>query len=328
MNKALRITLIVIASVLVLLGLFLLIWFFGDNYDEFYDKTNKEFAISGLNEGFTPQGLCYDDGQNLFLVCGYMKNGTASRVYVVDGATGETTKYFTIFSGQEKYTGHSGGITTDGTSVWIAGDGKVQRFAFGDVASVENGDSIAIIDSFESNNGADFVTFDPATNRLWVGEFQKDGKYDRPESHIITLSNGKVNKAVSFCYEVNNAQPHGIASTTPIMALSTPSLVQGMVITDDKIVTSTSYSLPNSHFYTYSNITTGTTDKTFMYDTTEIPLYVLEEGDILDDLEAPSMSEELALVNGKVFVLFENACQKYSFATREHLYNVYSFDLN
>ena len=328
MSKSKKITTIVIACIFAVLGIFVTFWYFGESYSDFYSKASKEFEIPGLSEGFTPQGLCYEDQEKLFLVCGYMKDGSASRIYVVDENTDETIKYFTLTNGDEVYCGHAGGITTDGTNVWIVGDGTVNRFSFEEILNVENGSSIQILDSFVSNNGADFVTVDITNNTLWVGEFHRDGSYDTPESHIIETSDGSINKAISFCYEINSENPYGITSTTPIMALSTPSLVQGMSFTAEKIVISTSYSLPNSHIYSYKNIIeeSSSAEKTFNYDSsTEIPLYVLENEILVEDLEAPCMSEEIEFVDGKIYVLFESACQKYGFVTREPLKNVFSF---
>lgn len=325
MSKAKKVTSIVVASIFAVLGIVMILWYFGGSYGSFYAKTNKEFEIAGLNDGFIPQGITFDEQTETFLTSGYMKDGSASRIYVVNAKTGATTKFFTLKDGEASYTGHAGGIATDGTSVWVAGEGKVVRFDFAQIETVENGGSIQIVDAFESGNGADFVTVEG--NNLWVGEFQRDGSYDTDETHFVETSDGKTNKALSFCYEIDNAQTYGLTSTTPTKALSTPSLVQGMVVSQDKIVLSTSYSLPDSHIYTYNNILNGAAEKTFDFNGTPIDLYVLESEDLTDDLTAPCMSEEIVLADGKVYILFESACQKYNFATREQLRNVYSFVL-
>ncbi|MBE7075923.1 MAG: hypothetical protein E7375_02490 [Clostridiales bacterium] len=323
MNKAQKITSICFGIFFALLGIVLLFWYFGDSYPTFYANAEKEFEVAGLEDGFTPQGLCYEENSKTFLSSGYMKDGSASRIYVIDGEEGKTTKYFTLNNGEEDYSGHAGGIATDGTNVWIVGDGYLFRFMFADIELVENGDSIDIIDGFKTGNGADFITVEE--NFLWVGEFHKDGKYDTDESHHIETENS-TNKAIHFCYEINSANEYGIKSTTPVKALSTGSLVQGMEITTNKIILSTSYSLPNSHIYIYENIFT-TAEETFDYNGTPIDLYVLEEVNLLEDIEAPCMSEELAIADGRVYVLFESACKKYGMVTREALKHVYSLDI-
>ena len=322
MSKAKKITAISFSVLFAIIGIFLLCWFFGDSYNQFYSIANKEFEIPGLKDGYTPQGLCYEENSNIFLSCGYMKDGSASRIYVIDGDTNET-KYFTLKNGEENYSGHAGGIDTDGVNVWIVGDGQVFRFMFAEVKMVENKGNITIVDSFESKNGADFVTIE--NGNLWVGEFHRDGKYNTPENHEIQTENS-VNKAISFCYQIDNNKAYGIDSTTPIKALSTRSLVQGMVITNDKIVLSTSYSLPNSHIYIYNNILSSTT-QTFDYEGNNIPLYILQDTDLQKEITAPCMSEEITLANDRIFVLFESACKKYNLVTREPLKNVYSFKI-
>ncbi len=323
MSKAKKITLISVSSFLIAIMCFILIWYFGDNYTGFYNIANAEFEIAGLDEGFIPQGLDYEETTDTYLSCGYMNDGSASRIYVVDGESLETTKYFTLQDSDEKdYVGHAGGIATDGENVWICGDGVVYRFSFNDILTVENAHKITIIDSFESQNGADFLTVDG--NYLWVGEFHNDGKYKRPESHQFETSDGKINNALSFCYEIDSAKDFGIESATPIKALSTGSLVQGMVITNDKIILSTSYSLANSNLTSYENILKGTHTSTFEINETTINVYVLDAEDIVAEYELPCMSEEIVEANGKIYISFENACAKYKIVTREQLNKIYS----
>jgi len=325
MTKAQKIVSIIFACLFASISLFAIVWYLGDNYGSFYARATKEFAILGLDEGYTPQGLCYEKESNLFLTCGYMKNGSPSRIYVVDETNSENNKYFTLKNGEEDYCGHAGGITTNGTYVWLVGDGKVSRFSFEKVKSAENGEQIQIIDSFESGNGADFITIQ--NNLLWVGEFHREKKYDTDESHFIKTSNGKTNKALSLAYEIDNSNEYGIANLSPVKALSTGSLVQGMLFTEEKILLSTSYSLPNSHIYFHSNITNEETTKTFNFNGNEIPLYILEDSNLVESLEAPCMSEEIELVGNKVYIMFESACQKYGLFTREALKNVYSIKI-
>lgn len=323
MIKFLKITGIVLLVLLILVGGFLIFWFFGDKYDEFYKSSKKEFEIAGLDDGFTPQGICYSSSDNIFLTSGYMKDGGASRIYVVNKTTQETIKYFTLKKNGEDYNGHAGGIATNGVNVWVAGDKIVHTFSYADIANVQDKGFINITASFEPKNGADFLTV--KNNQLWIGEFHKSGAYDTDQTHEITTASGDKNQAISFCFNIDNTTLG--FNTTPVKALSTPSQVQGMVITNDSIVLSTSYSLPASHIYKYENVLNSTTDKTFDYSGNNIPLYVLDKANIEKDLVTPSMSEEIEIVDGRIYILFENACQKYRLFTREKLTNVYSIEL-
>lgn len=325
MSKLQKRFFISLTCIIVILGSLLLFWYFGDTYHQFYPIANAEFKIEGLKDGFVPQGLTYDETSNTFLTCGYMNNGDASRVYVINGQTLETEKYFTLTFEGKDYVGHAGGIATDGTSVWLCGDGQVLRFRFSDAEAIECGESLNVLDCFESQNGADFLTIE--NGNLWVGEFHKDGKYDRPESHQFETNEGKINKALSFCYEINSSKEYGIESTTPIKALSTGSLVQGMVITDSQIVLSTSYSLPNSHIYAFENILSQPATETFEINGSNIDVYVLADSNLETKIEAPSMSEEITECDGKIYILFESACKKYKAFTREQINSVYSIGL-
>ena len=318
MSKVKRNVLIIFTSIFVLLGAFVLFWYFGDSYPQFYKYCQKEFAIHGLSEGFTPQGICFNEATESFLYCGYMKNGSASRVYVYN-KNSKQTKYITLNLTGEDYVGHAGGIETDGTNVWIAGEKKVFRFELADVLAAENKSAINIVDSFESPNGADFLCLNNGI--LWIGEFEKKGKYDTDETHHIDK-----NRAVSFGYRLNAGETCGIEQV-PEVALSTRSLVQGMVITDEKIALSTSYSLPNSHIYIYQNPFANPTTETINVNDTDVPLYILTDELLENAMTFPSMSEEMTISNGRVFVLFENACKKYAAFTREQLRSVYSFEI-
>ena len=315
MTKAKKITLTVFACLFAVLTLVVLFWYFAVDNNAFYKVAQKEFAIPGLEAGFTPQGLCYEENNDLFLICGYMNNKSASRVYVVDCKDSSKNKFITLTDGEEIYTGHAGGIETNGENVWIAGDKKVSRFSFSEVLSAKNGDSLAILDTFDAPNGADFLTIE--NGNLWIGEFHRDGTYDTPQSHVIQTENG-TNKAISFRYTINNEKDYGLESTTANLALSTPSLVQGMAITEDSIILSTSYSLPNSHIYTYENILNAQSDKTVSVDENEIKLVILED---------KNLKNTIAIKDGRLYILFENACAKYSIVTREHLKNVYSVEI-
>lgn len=325
MSKAKKITLFSILGVFAVLAVFVVCWYFGDNYTQFYKLTQKEFEIAGLSDGFTPQGMCYEENEGIFLYSGYMNNGSASRIYVFDKQKTDEQKFVTLkYADGSAYAGHAGGIDTDGINVWVAGDKKLCRISYESILSAESGTAVQIVDELQMPNGADFLKYE--SGKLWVGEFHKDGKYDTDESHHIERADGETNKAISFCFEVNHALPCAI-DETPIAALSTGSLVQGMEIYGNKVILSTSYSLPNSHILTYEIDLNAMAEKTFDFNGTQIDLFVLDSTNLISDLEAPCMSEEIAIANGRVYILFESACEKYGLVTREPLKYVFSYKL-
>lgn len=331
MSKAKKITLISVFSIFILLASAVIIWYFGDTYPQFYKVANKEFQISGLDEGFVPQGLCHIDNESIFLYSGYMKDGSASRIYVFDNQAKESLKYITLKVNGEDYVGHAGGIDTDGVSVWISGDGLLLRIFFEDLYLAEHQSQIEVTQTKEMPNGADFLKYDEVQQCLWVGEFHKSGSYDTKESHHIECEGG-TNRALTYAYLAGPYAPAealcGLADS-PFMALSTGSLVQGMEMYDGKVILSTSYWLGYSHMKTYEiNLHSDwPVDEKFEVDGFEVQLYVADESNLISDMKMPSMSEEIVAVGDRLYIMFENACKKYDAFTREKLKNVYSIPL-
>ena len=90
MKKAKKILLTVSLSVIGgILALVLLVWG-GLNivkyplYWDYYGVSDSVCVNPGLSDGFVCQGICVEDGSGKILVSGYMKDGSASRIYVTD----------------------------------------------------------------------------------------------------------------------------------------------------------------------------------------------------------------------------------------------------
>ena len=241
-------TFIIMIALFLAFSIFAIVYYYGESYSDFYGKTQAEFTIPGLDEGFVPQGMEYEQGNDIFLISGYMANGSASRVYVVKD---EEANYVTLSYNNESLTNHFGGITTDGTGVWIGGESKVYYLKLESLLA-EN-EVVEVEDVFMTPNGADCLTIYNG-NHLIVGEFYREGSYDTDPTHHITTESGRENTAVSFAYQINNNEQYGLLYTNPAFAISTPSQVQGIVITNNQIILSTSYSLPSSVLYFYDNI--------------------------------------------------------------------------
>lgn len=324
MNIKAKVALIVVASVIAVLFIALMIYYFGATFKNFDAIAKQEFSIPGLDTNFSPQGLTYSEDNEMFLVSGYMSKGEPSRVYFIKKGDSKAEKYITLTQNGEAYNGHCGGITTSGEFAWIVGDKQIYRFNLADALATENGKSLEIIDSRETGNGADFVL--TYNNQIIVGEFYRKQNYPTPESHHITTLNGKVNPALSFIYDLDEGATCGI-SEKPVAGISMPEFVQGMTFTKEgKIILSTSYGLPSSKLLIYKNVLGGETSKATI-DGQELPVYMLSDVELEKTIEGPCMSEEIVLVDNRVFVLFENACSKYKMFTRTRLTNVYSLDV-
>ena len=79
----------IIGGFVLALGTFLLVWFCGASYPIYDAIARKEFAIPGLSN-LVPQGLATlpenEDGYD-FAMSGYMADGSASRIYLIDTGT-------------------------------------------------------------------------------------------------------------------------------------------------------------------------------------------------------------------------------------------------
>ena len=323
-HKKLIITLSIVGVVVLLLFSAIMVYFFGASYPEFEKLAVKEFAIPGLDTKFVPQGLGFDEINQDFLVSGYMSDGTASRIYVVDKSSGEVEKYVSLVYEDKDYTLHAGGVAVYGNFVWVAGDKQVEVLSLAEIMTADNGDEVKIRNSYITGNGADFVHI--MDNKLVVGEFYKENKYETPASHTVNLSNGKQNKALAYVYNIDTGEQLGFDADVDY-AISLPNQVQGMTISaENEIILSTSYSIPSSKIYVFENVLDVASEDTINIGNDIVPLYILDDEVLIKTINAPAMSEEMVTVEGKSYLLFESACSKYRLVNRTRTKFVYSFE--
>ena len=328
MSKAWKITISIIASLLILIMGFLAVYYLWPWNKEFFDNAKKEWSIPGLDTSFTPQGLSKIQDQNKFLVSGYMSDGSASRFYVVDNESGEIIKYFTLSVDEREYTGHAGGIVSHGSSVWVVGDKCCYRFTLNDINNVDNGNKVYAKAWFKLEyNNADFVFANDGV--LYIGEFYKAGKHETSEKHHMRTRSGEMNTAIVYGFDIDEQEKIGLSDIYPDLAISIRGLCQGMDMTSDgKFVMSTSYSLPDSNIYYYKDVLSEESHGTYRYGYDTIPLWYLDNEALISSTNAPAMSEEVAVHNGNVYILFESASKKYRLINRKRLYNVYSLPIS
>lgn len=323
MKKSTKIIISVLAVMVIGITSFLVWWYNGKTYKEFYAKATQEFQIPGLADGYTPQGLHYDTTHGCFMSSGYIKGEKeASRIYFI---TDNQTKYITLSTKDGVYKGHAGGVATYLDWGYVVGDDYIYIFNLTTAINSDNGEDVSCIAELECPNGADFVTVDD--NTLFIGEFHRDNNYPTADSHKIPCVDG-TNTAVTYAYNLDQTEDFGFDITTPDFAISTTSLIQGMTFADnDSIVLSESYGLKDSQLYVHKPLSQIEPYTDFEYNGTDLDLYILDSSNLLDIIEMPSMSEEIISYNGRIYVLFENACKKYKLVTRKKTKHVYSLNL-
>lgn len=318
---------IVIVLSCALAGLIILFfwWYFGGSTGEL-KKAKKEFDIPGLDSGFVPQGITYLSCYKKFLLSGYMQDHSPSRVYVVDKESGKTEKYITLkLASGKMYSGHAGGIASNCNDCYISSEGKIFHFFASDIFG-NNYNIVSIDDFFETKNGADFCFISDKT--LYVGEFYKLAKFKTDVSHHIKADEKKFNHSIVFGYDLKENGRCGLKEIVPKVAISIPDIVQGIAIQNNKILVSRSYGVSRSELLEYENVLKQKTQNNIYFDEKQVPLYVLSDKNLRKTRFLPEMSEEIEIVDGKIFIVFESGSKKYKLITRTRIGSVFSLDLD
>lgn len=288
----------------------------------YYKVSEKAFPIQGLDEGFIPQGICYVESSGDFLVSGYMQDGSASPIYVVEKSTGKMKKKVYVKlddKGQVQYNGHSGGIAYANKYVYLADGGGHQILVLDRslVYLTSDGKNVPVLGTIklESENGdsvtPSFLTVDGDT--LYVGEFYSKGKYEKPESHHITTTAGADNHAllVGFQLIVNSDHILGVAEE-PYIAYSMTEKIQGASMYQGKFFLSQSQGAAISHIKVYEKSKAPKEGEITVLGKS-IALYALDSASEIKDVKIPPMSEEIQIVDGKMYTMCEFASNKYFF---------------
>jgi hypothetical protein len=296
-------------------------------HGSFYQDAEREFVIPGLNENFTPQGFDYLPDSDLYILCGYMSDDTASRIYTVDKDYKSSAPVLIKNQDGSDHTSHAGGISFyPGTDhVYLAGDGAIHLLSLTDIL---DGDGEATI------LGDIKVMMEPAYctvryGELYVGSYYYSEKYETPEGDRFVTPAGDQNYALLAAYALDPTTGM-LTSDIPDVLYSTRGMIQGMAFADDDtLIFSTSWGLSTSHLYCY-DLTAVDPAKAQTYtlaDGTEMPILFLDSASCYADIVAPCMAEELVVKDGRVFIMNEAACNKYVFGKLLGAHRLYSYPI-
>ncbi len=320
MPKPIKILLRVLCIILAAVLVFLLCFHFGEKirYRSFYKNAEVMFKTPGTGDGFVQQGLCYDDDSDLYIVCGYMGKG-ASRVYTVD-KDGKSRFCELKDSKGADYCGHTGGVARFGDYIYITGDDGLDVFSFADIRDKSEA---GLIGSFKT--GSDPAYCHREGDLLYVGSFYREGNYETPAHERITTPAGDRNTSVVYIFSLNTEADLGIDGK-PVSALSTPGLVQGMCFdAKGRAVLSTSYGLAASHLYVYDLAKAD--EGTLEVDGKKLGIRYLDSKSLVETVEAPPMSEEIILKDGRIVIMTESASNKYIFGKITSGRRVYGYEM-
>ena len=285
----------------------------------YYRASERAFRIPGLGQGFVPQGLDFDEKSETFLVTGYDTKGGKSPLYLVgnDGKL-QKTLYYALPDGTS-YTGHAGGIALGGDYLYLAGgsDATVHVFARADLEKAKDGGTLTAVgglscyleENEDDHLGPAFLQV--KDGRLVVGEFYRPGNYETPENHHVTTPSGITQRALALCYPLDGTSPIGV-ETTPVDAYSLPDLAQGMAFTEDRIYITGSWALAHSSLSVYDSAKAQRTADITVLGVT-IPCYALDDAALVTRASLPPMAEEPLILDGKLYIMNESACNRYVF---------------
>lgn len=274
-------------------------------YWDYFKNSDACYVIPGLGDDYVPQGYDYIAELDTYLMCGYMSDGTASRVYV-RGGDGETHYSSLYYEDGTPYLKHAGGVTWFDQYVYLAGDTGIDVFLLEDILEGKDAVLQGVVEL-----GHDTAYCSSYNGYLLIGNFYYGGHYETPEEHRITTPAGDENTALITVFRCDPEAEYGV-DPTPVAAISTQEKVQGMCFTSDgEIVLSTSWSVGDSNLLYYT-LDTDRVDSIEIQGT-EVPLIYLDSANLTHTAVLPPMSEELVFRDGKVEVMCESACNKYIF---------------
>lgn len=284
---------------------------------DYYKVSSKAFVIPDLNKGFIPQGLDYDDRCEQFFITGYYKE-QSSPIYRVDKSGKLVGKVILNNADGSEFICHAGGIAVHDNYVYIAGgfDNCLYVFDYNDVMNASMNDSVDCIGMFSLEGEGDYLgsaTMTVDDEAIYIAEFYREENYPTNETHHMVTTSGAENKAVMLKFEYSDAEDSSYGlSRIPTAAYSIPELCQGVSIVDGVAYLSSSYGVAKSHI-TGFELQKSTTDKTINMLGSEVPLYELDESSLVSTIELAPMSEEIEVVDGRMYVMCESASNKYIF---------------
>ena len=283
----------------------------------YYKASEKAFKIPEIGDGYVPQGLHYDENSGNFIMSGYMSDHSTSPVYVIS-KDGELVKKVTLLMPDgTDYVGHGGGISATDKYLYVTGgeDACLYVYDYTQLSTAKTGDKLECLGVFSLKlSETDYIENAFVTvvgDSIITGEFYRAESYPTLDSHKITTRAGDFNQAVALEYKIDNNAPFGI-NPTPVKAYSMPDQVQGLSVYQGKIYLSTSWGLSFSLIYEYDQAKLSNEGNISLLGC-ELPLYAMDSASLTNTYKIAPMSEEMAFVDGKLYVHSESASNKYIF---------------
>ncbi len=298
-----KIILIAVISVIALFALAILSLAIAKSivYPDYMENKEVACKIPGLSDGYVPQGVCYIDGKDAYILSGYNEDNLALYVVGEDGYA----ELISVDDDGNRTQSHGGGVAVAGNFVYVANSTSVLVYSLNDFVNAEDGDEVAVRKELDLPARTSCVFTDD--EYIYFSEFYDGNSYVTDESHTYATPSGDEHHAFVVVYKLD--EHGGFDHTQPEYVISVKDKVQGFVKHGDTYAVSTSWGLSSSHLTFYNGI--GESGKTVKLGECDVPLYYLDSSNETKDVLMPAFSEDLDVVDGRVVVSFESACNKY-----------------
>lgn len=305
---------------------------------EFNKHSEEGFIIPGLYEGFIPQGIFYEEENDIFLISGYYKDKVQpSRVIVVDGEGNFVKSVGCLTLKGNKATGHFGGIAAFKDNVYVATTSVTHVLSLSEILSAEDDGYVHIQKELYTDTTCSYVNV--CDGVLYIGEFTDITIDDvKGATNIYTSKLGEkfFSRCNAFILDENGVC--GIkadrideeGNLTPDFAVTTPFKVQGMTRLNDGsfVFTASSTAITNSRVYKYRDVTKGEPDEIIEVNGVDVPLYYCDMFDKTGSYRVPTYLEEITLYkDGTVYIITESAASAYIKQSKNPIDNVLKWDI-
>lgn len=276
-------------------------------------QSKKSFVIPWSNKGYIAQGITYDLASGNFYLTGYMKDGSASPILVVNKKSGKLVNLVRMSNPDgSDYTGHAGGLALMNGKLYVAGsqDGCFYVFKKSAVDKAAKESYLSYSEVLDLKKGGDSIKVAYCTTNkgfIYAGEFYRDPQYILSQDHKVNTQNG-LQHALAVGFEIN---PDG-KTTTARLAYSIPDQIQGICFEGNFVYLTTSWGLGKSFVYKY-DLNKISQSGTKLVCGESIPLYNLTIQNMEECYTLPPMAEEIEYVDGRFYITNESASDKYVF---------------
>jgi hypothetical protein len=270
-------------------------------YSDYVENKELECKIPGLSDGYVPQGLCYVDGKDAHILSGYNEEYLALYVVRDDGYV----EIISVDAEGNRTESHGGGVACEGSYVYVANNTTVLIYNLSDFMNAKDKEKVKPVDEWDLPVKSACVYTDG--DYIYFSEFHDGSVYVSDPAHTYTTPAGDENHAYTVAYKLDSEGGFNVAE--PEFIISVKDKVQGFMKYGDTYAVSTSWGLSSSHLTFYKGI--GDSGKTVTVSGKDVPLYYLDSSNMAKDVLMPAFSEDLDVVNGRVIVGFESACNKY-----------------